>query len=521
MSEESISNETAAAPDVDTPPGDHVLELALALFDGTLPLHDLGEDGHSLLEMAARLRKTPLRGGKKKKPHQAALDVVRARAGSELSDDNQRTLAAVLAYHQGKVRRKDLKRFELSPVQERQTLTITALLRIASGLDHSNSGQTILQKVEVTPEALWIVVDGPKAASDSLAARQKAGLWEKIGYPPVQVLEPAEAAIRLMPFPKPAEHIGLTRDDTLAEAGRKVMRFHFAEMLRYEEGTRTGEDIEDLHHMRVATRRLRAGFEVFNSAFEAGTLKLHLKGLRATGRALGTVRDLDVFMEKAERYLRSLPEGQEHDLDPLLETWHAQRDTARMAMLAWMNSAEYAAFKRNFNIFLNTPGAGARPLPVGQPVPHRVNELAPVLIFTRLAAVRAYEPFLHDAPVETLHALRIEFKKLRYTFEYFQEALGKQAAEVIDAIKKLQDHLGDLNDADVAVALLRQFSNEWEARQAELPIHERRSIDGVINYQAARHAERHELMLAFEAAWQENFHHAAFRRSVAQAIAVL
>ncbi len=96
-----------------------------------------------------------------------------------------------------------------------------------------------------------------------------------------------EAATWLIPFPQPAEKIGILPDDSLAEAGRKVMRYHFAQMLRHEEGTRLGEDIEALHDMRVATRRLRAAFEVFGEAFEPDALKPHLKGLRATGRALG------------------------------------------------------------------------------------------------------------------------------------------------------------------------------------------------------------------------------------------
>jgi len=37
----------------------------------------------------------------------------------------------------------------------------------------------------------------------------------------------------------------MSRDDALAEAGRKVMRYHFARMLSYEEGTRLGEDIRE------------------------------------------------------------------------------------------------------------------------------------------------------------------------------------------------------------------------------------------------------------------------------------
>jgi hypothetical protein len=60
---------------------------------------------------------------------------------------------------------------------------------------------------------------------------------------------------------------GVLADDVLSEAGRKVLAYHFNQMLLHEEGTRLGVDIEELHDMRVATRRMRAAFEVFADAY--------------------------------------------------------------------------------------------------------------------------------------------------------------------------------------------------------------------------------------------------------------
>ena len=131
---------------------------------------------------------------------------------------------------------------------------------------------------------------------------------------------PAEEA-SILPLPGPLDHPGVTPDDSLAEAGRKVMLFQFNEMLSHEAGTRLGADIEELHDMRVATRRMRAAFDVFGEAFHAKVVKTHLKGLRATGRALGRVRDLDVFIEKAEAYRLTLAPEAQPGLDLLLEMW--------------------------------------------------------------------------------------------------------------------------------------------------------------------------------------------------------
>jgi CHAD domain-containing protein len=71
--------------------------------------------------------------------------------------------------------------------------------------------------------------------------------------------------------------------------------------------------------------------------------------------------------------------------------------------------------------------------------------------------VRAYETVLAWASIEAIHALRIECKRLRYLLEFFSEALGRGAPEAIEALVALQDHTGELHDADVTIGLLRHF----------------------------------------------------------------
>ena len=323
-----------------------------------------------------------------------------------------------------------------------------------------------------------------------------------------------------LPFPAPLPDPGVLPSDTLAEAGRKTLLYHFAEMLRHEEGTRLGEDIEELHDMRVATRRMRAAFDLFEQAFDPKVIRRHLKGLRATGRALGAVRDMDVFIEKANIYMQDLsPEGRQ-GLEVLVEAWGAQRETAREAMLVHLDSPDYAAFKEKFNKFVQTPGKGIRLLSDTCPVPPMARDAAPVLIYSRFGAVRAYEQLLETATLEQLHALRIEFKKLRYAVEFFREILGKEAKSVITVLKNMQDHLGDLNDAQVATQLLSDFLARMEFSHLDLPLSERRNPEPVVVYLAAKHAERHRLMRSFPAAWQV-FNQPEFRQNLALAIAAL
>ena len=502
---------------------EHRRDLALGLFDATRATHRLGERHRRLLEAAVLLGFLADYQGQDE-PEKTGYLFILSNPATNLTGAEHQVVNAALAAQSRQFRRRDLAALERMPASEREPISLAALLRIASALDVSGSQSTQVYRLSSTPQELLIVVEGPQAERDARAARKRADLWSGLFrqpvrvdlYDPEMVMADNAALEALMALKAP----GVWPDDLLGEAGRKVLGFHFAAMLRHEQGTKEGVEIEELHDMRVATRRMRAAFEVFEDAFEPKAIKPHLKGLRATGRALGQVRDLDVFMEKAQHYLDTLPEGQRHGLDPLLAAWNEQRTADRAKMLEHLDGREYAAFKHKFLEFLTTPGKGARVASQDSPAPDRVRQVVPILVYTRLAAVRAYEPLLSAATLEQLHALRIEFKKLRYTLEYFREVLGAEARMVIEEIKTVQDHLGDLNDANVACQILRNFLDEWETRQNTLPLEERENPEPIVAYLAYRHAERHRLMVTFQDAWA-HFDRPELRVKLAAAVSVL
>jgi CHAD domain-containing protein len=314
--------------------------------------------------------------------------------------------------------------------------------------------------------------------------------------------------------------------DTLAEAGRKVFSFFLARMLYHEAGTRLGEDIEELHDMRVATRRMRAAFDIFGAAFKPQRVKEHLKGLRSTGRALGAVRDWDVFLEKADQDIHHLSAADQENLTFLLEHWRAEREAARRAMIAYLDSPAYLRFVSEFNIFVTTPGKHEEVIKdgsfSGEPVPavRAMAHLAPVLIYTRLGAVRAFTDLIPHAKIVQLHALRIQFKSLHYILDFLKEILGPQNKNVLAAVKRMQDHLGDLNDAEVACQRLSLLLENWEKNQLDTPLAERRNPESLLAYLSLKHLQRHELLIRFPAAWAE-FDTFELRQQLAEALAVL
>ena len=248
---------------------------------------------------------------------------------------------------------------------------------------------------------------------------------------------------------------GVLPDDHLAEAGRKVLRFHLARMIAREAGTRDGSDLEELHAMRVATRRQRAAWRIFGEAFRAGRTKGHRGRLREVAARLGTVRDLDVLIENADAYRADLPVAEQRALEPLIAGWRDHREDARRLLIRELDSDGYRRWLDDYAEFVRHEGLAVRPVIATEP--HRVRDTAASRIQAAYEQVRAYEPVLRWADVETLHELRIAGKWLRYSLEFVREALGPESAGLIARVTALQDHLGLLNDADVASRLARDF----------------------------------------------------------------
>ncbi|PJF36927.1 MAG: hypothetical protein CUN49_02870 [Candidatus Thermofonsia Clade 1 bacterium] len=305
------------------------------------------------------------------------------------------------------------------------------------------------------------------------------------------------------------ERPNLQADDLMSEGGRKVLAFHFGKLLARQADVLASDESEAVHQMRVATRRLRSTLRIFRSYYRQSVLRPWRAVLKRTAELLGKVRDLDVYREHMARYAKAQPSASRRDLR-LINAQLGERHAALRAQLCdYLNSAEYNAFLSEFAAFLQTPFAAARRQAEAQPVPRRICEIAPRLIYKQYGVVRAYAPYLETASLERLHALRIEVKRLRYLIEAFGELLGAQAEMVIDACKALQDFLGELQDAKVAAQLSELY----------LP-NLRRGKRALERYLAARQADQERLYQSVLAHWSA-FNAPEVRQALALAVAAL
>jgi CHAD domain-containing protein len=278
---------------------------------------------------------------------------------------------------------------------------------------------------------------------------------------------------------------GVRADEPMAEAGRKILRFHFQRMLANEDGTRKGKDIEALHDMRVATRRQRAIFRIAAPYFKRRAVRPFQAELQTLARHLGAVRDLDVLIEAAESYQSSPAVDNPKALEPLLDEWRKRRNGAREELTQYLNGDSYQTFTTRYRAFLRSPGVGVKNAAPGDSLrPYLVRHILPAGIWDQYGRVRAYETMVALASIETIHALRIEAKRLRYLLEFFREVLRPGCAEAIEAIVALQDHTGELHDTDVTVGLLRDFLMRRASASLDPAVSE--SVGGYLKIKLAR-----------------------------------
>jgi CHAD domain-containing protein len=94
-----------------------------------------------------------------------------------------------------------------------------------------------------------------------------------------------------------AREIDLDCDASFADAAALVIARRADELFEHSDGVLDTADIERVHDMRVATRRLRAAMEIFEPCFPPKLWRRALKRVKALADALGERRDRDVAIE--------------------------------------------------------------------------------------------------------------------------------------------------------------------------------------------------------------------------------
>jgi CHAD domain-containing protein len=117
---------------------------------------------------------------------------------------------------------------------------------------------------------------------------------------------------------RPRDVQGFDCEETFALAAARVVEVRSVEVFARAGGVLDLDDIEPVHDMRVATRRLRAALEVFRPCFPRKRYRAALKPLKALADALGERRDRDVSIEFLAGFLDDAPAADRGRLEILL-----------------------------------------------------------------------------------------------------------------------------------------------------------------------------------------------------------
>jgi triphosphatase len=267
------------------------------------------------------------------------------------------------------------------------------------------------------------------------------------GYRLLAPVEPA--AVRSTPVVLPAAM-------RVTEAFAAVALSCVHQLQANERGVLESADPEYVHQARVALRRLRSAFGVFRPALPREAVGPLVDRLRALGNALGSARDWDVFttetLPPVAAALPGLP-----SLEQVRTAAEQRRGEARRHAIAAVAASAYTALLLDLVAMLV---ALARPPVDTTTAIATVGTFAPEALARRHKRVRRAAKHATPDDLPTLHALRIEVKKLRYATEFFQSLLPRKAlrASVAQAAA-LQEILGRVNDASVTGELLARLDD--------------------------------------------------------------
>ena len=223
-----------------------------------------------------------------------------------------------------------------------------------------------------------------------------------------------------------------------------VLRAQLAEIEARDPGVRLGGDADDLHRLRVATRRTRALIRATRPLL-GDTLTELGDQLESLGRALGDVRDLDVLLQHLADEVASLDQDEEAGRR-ILAALEAERGARRETLLAALEEPSYLTFLAGFD-------TAVADLP---PLGDEADSAA--LANRALRKLKRAADALPARPSDDeLHALRINAKRARYAAELAALGRGKTAARTVDALKRVQDLIGEHQDAVVAESQLRRL----------------------------------------------------------------
>lgn len=293
---------------------------------------------------------------------------------------------------------------------------------------------------------------------------------------------------------------------------RLILRSRFEEMRSFRDAALDWSDIEGVHDMRVASRRLRSALRDFMPYLRERKFRRSNKAVKSIADALGAVRDEDVAIVALEQLASEAPSAVSAGIENIADERRQKRDIARAELEQAITDEALAKLEKEFNAALEN----------GLKVPRKrkavgdnrkpaeglsCREAGREVITERFRELRDLSASLYR-PNKTrpLHEMRIAAKRLRYALELFAPCWDEQLASFAKEIAKMQTSLGELHDCDVWIAeigaMLRDTSSD-KAQQAR----NRSAAIWLLDYFIEKRTQHFRDALARWHEWEEDDFH--------------
>ncbi|MGA9634903.1 MAG: CHAD domain-containing protein [Solirubrobacterales bacterium] len=141
----------------------------------------------------------------------------------------------------------------------------------------------------------------------------------------------------------------LSAEQPYAEAAARIVSVRGAELAAQALGVLDTGDIERVHDMRVATRRLRAALEIFEPCFPAKAFGQALTEIKRLADALGERRDRDVAIAALHGFNDQMAAPDRRGVASLIEQFRAEQEEANEGLAPLVSDESVKALRENID----------------------------------------------------------------------------------------------------------------------------------------------------------------------------
>jgi CHAD domain-containing protein len=327
--------------------------------------------------------------------------------------------------------RAHVRRGAVAPIAELRTRRHGQLV---DGAEVTIDEVKVMDAQRVVSQFSEIEVEGEPSTVSTIAKQlQKAG---------AKAVDLTPKLFRAVPLPKRKS------PKTPFEAFQTMLREQLEAILANDPGVRLGGDDENVHKLRVATRRSRALLRAAAPLYTGDVQELSLE-LKWLGGVLGAVRDLDVLIGHLAAEAAELAPADAAAARRLLRGLERNRSRARRELLKALDGERYATLLDRFEETLTTLEPSGDKTSLDSLAERQLKKLR-----------RDARATADDADNDQLHALRKRGKRVRYAHELAADD------KIVKRAKELQDVLGEHQDSVVAEERLRALAADAPADQA-------------------------------------------------------